>query len=91
MNKNVGIVRHGNSLKEALKLINHIDDDWKYVENEYYSDRLKSLKTVASLIINGAIAREESRGCHIRTDFQNEDSEAYYIYQSKDGIRKIKI
>ncbi|RPI67811.1 MAG: L-aspartate oxidase, partial [Ignavibacteriales bacterium] len=89
MNKNVGIVRNRKSLEEALEFINNIDADWDYIENEYYSDRLKSLKTVAALIINGAIYREESRGCHIRTDFPGENNILYDVNQSlKTGITR---
>jgi L-aspartate oxidase len=85
MNENVGIVRSEKTLSKASELINNIDKDWHYIENEYYSDRLRSLKTVALLVINGALAREETRGSHIRIDFPEESKFAYYIYQSKNS------
>ena len=92
MNEYVGIIRNGKMLNEALKLIREIDDDWDYRTNEYYSDRLKSLILISSLIIKGAIAREESRGSHIRLDFPNEDKIKYNINQSiKNVLIKEKI
>ncbi|OGU72817.1 MAG: L-aspartate oxidase [Ignavibacteria bacterium RBG_16_34_14] len=92
MNRSVGIVRAKKSLEDALELINQIDSGWNYKKNEYYSDRLKSLKMVASLVIKGAICREESRGCHIRIDFPKEDKILYNINQSINaGITRIKL
>jgi L-aspartate oxidase len=92
MNRSVGIVRTKNSLENALALINKIDIGWHYKKNEYYSDRLKSLKIVASVIISGAICRKESRGCHIRIDFPEEDKILFNLNQSVNtGITKIKL
>jgi L-aspartate oxidase len=90
LNETAGIVRSKETLNRGLEeLYNNIDRNRVYKENEYYSDRLKSLKTVAELIINGAIKREESRGCHIRADFPNEGKKSYNIHQSiKTGITK---
>lgn len=87
MNDNVGIVRSEETLKKALELIYDLEKDWEYKSNEYYSGRLRSLKTIASLIISGAIAREETRGSQIRIDFPNESERAYNINQSiRTGI-----
>ncbi len=82
MNQYVGIVRSKENLKEALKLMIDIDANWVYKQDEYYSDRLRSLKSIALLIINGALAREETRGCHIRNDFPEESKVPYNIFQS---------
>jgi len=89
MNCNVGIIRTKEFLEEAFNLLNQIDKNWNYKVNEYYSDRLKSLKTVSLQIINGAILREETRGSHIRIDFPEENEFPYHIYQSiTSGIIK---
>ncbi len=89
MNRNVGIIRTKEFLEEAFNLLNQIDKNWDYKVNEYYSDRLRSLKTVSLQIINGAILREETRGSHIRIDFPEESEFPYNIYQStRDGIFK---
>ena len=89
MNRNVGIIRDRKSLDAAFDQVNSIDEIWNYTTNEYYSDRLRSLKTVALLIIKGAVAREETRGSHIRKDFPDENEIPFHIYQSaKNGITK---
>jgi L-aspartate oxidase len=89
MNDYVGIVRSQQTLNKALQLISGIDKNWKYQSNEYYSDRLRSLKTVALLIVNGAIDRKETRGSQIRVDFPEESETAYNIHQSiNTEIRK---
>ena len=36
---------------------------------------LQNMLTVASLMVEGALAREESRGVHLRTDFPKTDDE----------------
>lgn len=81
MSKNVGIVRNKELLQKAISQIEQIDSNWIYNENEYFSNRLKSLKQVALIITSGAIKREESRGGHIRTDFPNESENKYHIIQ----------
>lgn len=90
MNKYAGIVRDKKSLLIARGMILSLDRDFNYEQNEYYTDRLKALKTISLLIIEGALAREESRGCHIRTDFLNENVQKYNTVQSLNGgIRKV--
>lgn len=89
MNSYVGIARSRDSLSTALHKITEIDKEWTYEENEYYSERLKSLKTIATLITNGAMEREESRGTHLRLDFPDQYDRPYFIFQSKEsGIEK---
>jgi len=46
-------------------------------ENEYFSSRKKSLILIAELITRSALLREESRGCHLRKDFPDEN-EAFH-------------
>ncbi len=91
MNQYVGIIRSKESLAEAFNLISDIDKNWSYKPNEYYSNRLRSLKLISLLIINGALGREETRGCHIRLDFPNVDKTPYNILQSleKGLVKKI--
>ncbi len=89
MNDYVGIVRSKMTLSQASELVSDIDNGWEYKRSEYYSDRLKSLKTIAGLIIKGALSREETRGSQIRIDFPEESKQAYNIFQSlKSGMKK---
>lgn len=81
MTKYVGIVRDKSMLIKAIELINNIDADWNYEMNEYFSNRLASLKQVSLLIANAALNREESRGGHIRLDFQSESENRFHTIQ----------
>ncbi len=49
--------------------------------NEYFSNRLASLKQVSLLIANAALNREESRGGHIRLDFPSESENRFHTIQ----------
>ncbi|MBI1901617.1 MAG: L-aspartate oxidase [Planctomycetia bacterium] len=69
-----GVHRNKISLKEALATI----DQWcEYVLFRQFSEapgwQLQNMLTVARLMIDAALHREESRGVHRRTDFPNTD------------------
>jgi len=83
MNENAGITRSKKSLDLALEKLKEISEHWQYREYEYYSERLQGLITVAKLIINGALEREESVGSHLRLDFPQSGVRPYYTFQSK--------
>ena len=69
----VGIIRNSCDLKMALQKINQ----WKFI----FKSKLKTtedfelvnLITLADLISNSALQREESRGAHYREDFPDRD------------------
>jgi L-aspartate oxidase len=65
----VGILRDGRELKDTLKHVMHL----KSRCGPHFGDRaeleLTNLVTVAELMIISAMAREESRGAHYRSDF----------------------
>ena len=90
MNKYVGIARSSDSLLSAIKDLNELDKEWEYEKNEYYSERLKSIKTVGKLIIKGALEREESIGAHLRIDFPNQYEKRYFVFQSKENGIEMK-
>jgi len=79
----VGIVRDADGLEEALKTVqNYIlllpkmgaEDDSK-IHNTNYVEFLefKNTLTLAEVILDSALFREESRGAHFRSDFQEEN------------------
>ncbi|MBI1938003.1 MAG: L-aspartate oxidase [Ignavibacteriales bacterium] len=92
MTDKVGIVRSKESLIEAEKSfrekLEDADDD-----NEYYSSRSKSLFEVARLITKSALLREESRGCHLRPDFPNENDKMKFtiVQKKKEGSKFLSI
>ncbi len=76
MGRGAGVRRDGEHLTDAAQTI----DRWcGYVLPRQFSDssgwELQNLLTVARIIIAGALAREETRGVHYRTDFPNRDDE----------------
>ncbi len=74
MTDKVGILRSGQSIKDALNEIEKISSEFSYEENEYYSNKLSNEVIVCKLIAESALVREESRGVHKRKDFPEESS-----------------
>jgi L-aspartate oxidase len=71
-----GVRRSGPQLTDAARTIRR----WcSYVLARQLNDphgwELQNMLTVASLMVEGALAREESRGVHLRTDFPYMDDE----------------
>jgi L-aspartate oxidase len=65
-----GVRRSGSGLAEALQTVEH----WgQYVLTRQFTDprgwELQNMLTVAAIMIQAALLREESRGVHLRTDF----------------------
>jgi L-aspartate oxidase len=74
MVRRMGIVRHGAGLQEAEKAVRF----WcRYGLARAFDSRagweLQNMLTVARLMIGTALAREESRGVHSRSDFPERD------------------
>ena len=68
--RSAGVRRQGSELAEAA---DNIDRWCRYVLGRQFSDplgwELQNMLTIARLIIAAALAREETRGVHLRTDF----------------------
>ena len=74
MVRNMGIVRERRRLEEAKRDVAF----WcRYVLAREFEARagweLQNLLTIARLMIDSALQREESRGCHFRSDFPQRD------------------
>ncbi len=74
MVRNMGIVRDRKRMREAKRDVAF----WcRYVLPREFTDRkgweLQNLLTVARLMIDAALTREESRGTHFRSDFPDRD------------------
>ena len=70
---NVGIIRGKSSLEKALKELAQMKEEFAGNEEEYYARRIKNVVEIAGMITQSALLREESRGCHKRTDFPTEN------------------
>ena len=80
----VGVIRRGKELKEAVKRLQAISlPAVPATERKYYE--AQNTLEVARLIACSALAREESRGAHYRTDFplKNETTPPEHSFVSK--------
>jgi L-aspartate oxidase len=68
MYANVGLVRHEQGLREALRRIAELETEFPRAANE-----LRNLLVVGRLITEAALARRESRGSHCRSDYPQPD------------------
>jgi L-aspartate oxidase len=78
MVRNMGIVRERRRMQEAKQDV----EFWcRYVLTREFDTRagweLQNLLTVARLMIDSALKREESRGTHFRSDFPNRDDQRW--------------
>ena len=76
--RRVGVRRDGKGLREASDNIEH----WcRYVLPLQFSDpsgwELQNMLCVARLMIEAALEREETRGCHVRGEFPDRDDERW--------------
>ncbi len=73
MSQNLGIVRSKAGMEKTLNRLNEIGSEFSDTKNEYNLLKIKNSVTICKLITQGALARKESRGGHIRDDFQKEN------------------
>ena len=73
MSKKAGIVRSAEKLNEALEELNLIKKQLPEKINEYNLLKIKHITDICTLICESALIRTESRGGHIREDYQSED------------------
>ncbi|HDP69721.1 MAG TPA: L-aspartate oxidase [Actinobacteria bacterium] len=70
----VGVVRDKEGLKKALAEISKLSEEVFEIQfDEVEGFELQNMLIVAELIIQSALAREESRGAHFRGDFPETD------------------
>jgi L-aspartate oxidase len=86
--KNVGIVRTGNGLKEAIKRLAEIGQKVSRPHSRHEFEG-RNLQVVGTLVARSALAREESRGAHYRTDFPDHN-DATFKKHSVVGGEKIR-
>jgi L-aspartate oxidase len=83
----VGIIRSRVELIKFEQILN--ETKFNYKENEYYSFQFLAILTLAKLMVNSALQREESRGAQKRSDFTEvNDKFLYEIIQQKNEPNK---
>ena len=85
MNNQLGIVRCQTEISDLINNLESVKKNFPFEDNEYYSTRMLNLLQVCSLMAKAALQRKESRGGHIRSDFEQENK-AYMAHsiQTKD-------
>jgi L-aspartate oxidase len=86
---NVGIMRTGKELAEAIKQLEAIEHP-KCEKSGRSGYELRNLHTLALVMTRAALAREESRGSHYRSDFpfrNDEDFTKHSIIQKGNDVR----
>jgi succinate dehydrogenase / fumarate reductase flavoprotein subunit len=100
----VSVVRDGNGLteaKEAVRSLKHafnnaaIQDHGKTFNTDLLeAHELGCMLDCAETIVEGALAREESRGAHYRTDFDKRDDATWLahtlLYRTSGGLQMRK-
>jgi L-aspartate oxidase len=66
--KHAGIVRSGNGLKEVIQRLQELGTQMKTPHSRREFEA-RNLQLTGALVARSALAREESRGAHYRTDF----------------------
>ncbi|MBL7967796.1 MAG: L-aspartate oxidase [Prolixibacteraceae bacterium] len=85
MSKKAGIVRSATKLSEAIEELQSIKMQLPEKISEYNLLKIKHITDICSLICESALIRTESRGGHIREDFQQENPElCMHLIQQKN-------
>jgi len=85
MSKKAGIVRSGKQLSEAIAELKILKNQLPEKVNEYNLLKIKHITDICILICESALIRTESRGGHIREDYQSENpSLCAHLIQQKD-------
>ena len=89
--RRVGVRRDGKGLSEAQEMVSR----WcRYVLSRQFDEpagwELQNMLTVARLMIEAALVREESRGVHYRVDFPDSDDERWqcHLTQQRDSATR---
>lgn len=96
-----GLIRSADGMEKALRRIEELETAWQDVTLASHSRaynlewigaiQAKNLLTCCKAGLIAAIARKESRGCHIRKDFPQVDHDNYlvkYVHHDENGQMK---
>ena len=86
MGRNAGVVRTSAGLREALEILESLENRMPPATSRQRCEAL-NLRQAAELIVRSAIARQESRGAHYRTDFPQHDDVNFKRHSRVQGYR----
>ncbi len=104
MTENAGVFRTEESLKKQKEILKSLSERYKNIRIDdkskvYNTDLQEAIELghmleYASFIVEGALARKESRGAHFRNDFPKRDDKKFlkhtYAYMGKRGAIKLE-
>jgi len=82
--RDAGIVRTGTGLKAAIEKLNHIAPRVAHPQTRR-AHEAQNLHALGLLVARSALAREESRGAHYRTDFPAHDDAKFLKHSIVKG------
>jgi len=90
MDQHAGVYRTGPSMQKGLDKVHELRERFKHIQIEdksliYNTNLIQTLETenmleLAEVLLMAALAREESRGGHSRTDFPVRDDEKFLMH-----------
>jgi L-aspartate oxidase len=86
MSESASVVRTGSEIEAGLDRISAIG--YKPSLGSFEIEN-SNLALVASCVLRGALAREESRGSHYRSDFPKTSEVIIHVEQSLDGLKTV--
>ena len=87
--RNVGIMRTGKELTEAIKQLEAIEHP-KCEKSGRSGHELRNLHTLALVMTRSALAREESRGSHYRSDFPFRNDEDFSKHSAVQKGKEVR-
>jgi succinate dehydrogenase/fumarate reductase flavoprotein subunit len=87
--QNVGIMRNGKELTAAIKQLEAIELP-KCEKGARSSHELRNLHTLALVMARAAVAREESRGGHYRSDFPFRNDEDFAKHSASQKNKDVR-
>ncbi len=82
--KHVGIVRTGKGLQQAIKRLQEIETQVSHPRSRR-SFEVRNLQIAGSLVARSALAREESRGAHYRSDYPDHNDAKFRKHSMMRG------
>jgi L-aspartate oxidase len=74
--KQVGIVRTGGDMRQAIQRIEQMAAHFMHPHSRREFEA-RNLQIAGLLVVRSALAREESRGAHYRTDYPDHNDEKF--------------
>jgi L-aspartate oxidase len=81
--RKAGLIRRADDLRSAV-------DELAAMADENVNERTKNFATLAMLMAEAALWREESRGGHFREDFPTRDDERWRVHSSQQVNRSVR-